>query len=330
MNWRNKNVLVAGGAGMIGSHMARRLVKEGANVTVVDDLSSGSPQNIKDIRKDIKFYVYDLRDASVCKTVCDNKFAVFVFAANMGGIGWLENHHYDIGRDNILINANLLDACRINSVDHVYESSSACCYNISLQDTDKEIRLSEGMAWPALPNEIYGLEKLYMEELALSYIKDCGMNIKIGRHHNVYDGCFTSFCRDKSKAPCGLILKAIEHPETPFTIWGDGSQIRSFLYVDDCIEMVLRLMDTNYNKPINIGTEQGVRISYLAELAIKASGKNIEPKYDLSKPQGVKSRNSDNTLFREIVGYEPKVTLEEGIPMVYSWAIENYKLLEGI
>jgi nucleoside-diphosphate-sugar epimerase len=330
MNWNSKNVLVAGGAGMIGSHVARRLLKEGANVTVVDDLSSGSVQNIKDIREDINFLRYDLRDSAICRAVCAGKFAVFNYAANMGGIGWLEKHHYDIGRDNILINTNILEACRIRSVDHVYESSSACCYNVSLQDTDKEVRLSEDMAWPALPNEIYGLEKLYMEELALAYIKDCGMSIKIGRHHNVYDACYSSFHREKSKAPCGLVLKAIEHPEKPFTIWGNGSQIRSFLYIDDCVEMVLRLMDTNYNKPVNIGTEQGVTINYLAGLAIKASGKKIEPNYDLTKPTGVKSRNSDNTLFRKIVGYEPKVTLEEGIPKVFQWAQEHYSELEGI
>jgi nucleoside-diphosphate-sugar epimerase len=330
MDWKSKNVLVAGGAGMIGSHVARRLVKEGANVTVADDLSSGSKQNISDIEKEIIFYQYDLRDPNVCRAVCEGKFVVFVFCANMGGIGWLATIHADIARDNVLMNTNLLEACRVRQVPQVYISSSACCYNTDLQTSSWAMKLSERMAWPALPNEIYGLEKLFAEELALAYTQDYGMNIKIGRHHNVYDGCFTSFDRKKSKAPCALVLKAIEHPNPEFAIWGDGEQTRSFLYIDDCVEMILRLMQTDYNKPINIGTEQGVTINYLADLAIKASGKRIKPIYDLTKPQGVRGRNSDNTLFREVVGYDPKVTLEEGIPKVYEWAVKNYDKLEGI
>jgi len=330
MNWKSKNVLVAGGAGMIGSHIARRLVKEGAHVTVVDDLSSGSRQNIADIEKEMIFYQYDLRDPNVCRVVCEGKFAVFVFAANMGGILAISTIHADIARDNALININMLEGCRVRQVPHIYLASSACVYPGFLQTSSWSMKLKESMAIPSEPNEAYGWEKLFSEQLALAYIEDYGMNIKIGRQHNVYGQAVTAFDNLRGKAPCHMIRKAIQHPNPEFVIWGDGEQTRSFLYIDDCVEMVLRLMQTDYNKPINIGTEQGVTINYLADLAIKASGKAIKPIYDLSKPQGVRGRNSDNALFREVVGYEPQVTLEDGIPKVYEWAAQNYDKLEGI
>lgn len=330
MNWRSKNVLVAGGAGMIGSHVARRLVKEGANVTIVDDLSSGSPQNFKDIRKEIKFYDYDLRDANVCRAACEGKFAVFMLAANMGGVGFITKYHAVVAHDNALINLNLVDAAHKRNVPHYFYSGSACAYPIFLQTSDWSMKLKESMAIPSEPNEVYGWEKLFTEQVCLGYIEDYGMNIKIARFHNVYGSAYNAFSYDRSKAPCAMILKAIKHPDPPFIIWGNGLQTRSFLYIDDCVEMVLRLMDTDYRKPINIGTEQGVTINYLAELAIKASGKKIEPLYDLTKPVGVRGRNSCNALFREIVGYEPMVTLEEGIPKVFSWTQEHYSELEGI
>jgi nucleoside-diphosphate-sugar epimerase len=182
------------------------------------------------------------------------------------------------------------------------------------------VPLKESDATPADPDQFYGWEKLATEKMCEAYQKDYGMNIRMARFHNVYGEVYTAFDKDKGKAPCHIIMKALRYPEQEFVIWGDGKQTRSFLYIDDCIAGVLKLMESNYLKPVNIGSDRLVTIDELAQIVIRLSGKNITIKHDLSKPQGVRGRNADITLVRKEVGWEPKISLEEGMRRTYEWA----------
>jgi len=318
--WYNKRILVAGGAGLIGSHIARTLLNKGAKVTIADNLSSGSTKNIEDIKNKVLFVSVDLRKESECKKLTRGKDYVFQFAANMGGIGYITAVGADIMRDNILINTNMLQAALENKVEGYFYSSSACVYPEYRQKDVSVMPLKESDAIPADPDQFYGWEKLITEKLCEAYQKDYSMNIRVARFHNVFGEVYTAFDKEKGKAPCHIILKALRYPEQDFIIWGDGKQTRSFLYIDDCVEGVLKLMESNYLKPVNIGSDRLVTIDQLAQIVIKISGKNITIKHDLSKPQGVRGRNADITLVRKEVGWEPKVSLEEGLRRTYEWA----------
>jgi nucleoside-diphosphate-sugar epimerase len=330
INWAGKRVLVAGGAGLIGSHLARTLVNKGSEVSVADNLSSGSLKNIEDIKNRVKFVSADLRKENNCKKLTKDKDYVFQLAANMGGIGYITAVGADIMRDNILINTNMLHAAFENKVGGYFYSSSACVYPEYKQKDAAVTPLKEADAIPAEPDQFYGWEKLVTEKLCEAYQKDYGMNIRVARFHNVYGEVFTAFDKDKGKAPCHIIMKALRYPEQEFVIWGDGKQTRSFLYIDDCIEGVLKLMESNYLKPVNIGSDRLVTIDELAQIVIKISGKDITIKHDLSKPQGVRGRNADITLVRKEVGWEPKVSLEEGMKRTYEWAQQRLAKLENI
>jgi nucleoside-diphosphate-sugar epimerase len=318
--WYNKRILVAGGAGLIGSHIARTLLNKGAKVTIADNLSSGSTKNIEDIKNKVLFVSVDLRKESECKKLTRGKDYVFQFAANMGGIGYITAIGADIMRDNILINTNMLQAALENKVEGYFYSSSACVYPEYRQKDASVMPLKESDAIPADPDQFYGWEKLITEKLCEAYQKDYSMNIRVARFHNVFGEVYTAFDKEKGKAPCHIILKALRYPEQDFIIWGDGKQTRSFLYIDDCVEGVLKLMESNYLKPVNIGSDRLVTIDQLAQIVIKISGKNITIKHDLSKPQGVRGRNADIALVRKEVGWEPKVSLEEGLRRTYEWA----------
>src|SRR4030043_1470140 len=330
INWAGKRVLVAGGAGLIGSHLARTLVNKGAKVSVADNLSSGSLKNIEDIKNKMKFVSSDLRKENNCAKLTKGRDYVFQLAANMGGIGYITAVGADIMHDNILINTNMLQASFENKVKGYFYSSSACVYPEYRQKDAAVTPLKESDAIPADPDQFYGWEKLITEKLCEAYQKDYGMNIRMARFHNVYGEVYTAFDKDKGKAPCHIILKALRYPEQEFIIWGDGKQTRSFLYIDDCIEGVLKLMESNYLKPVNIGSDRLVTIDELAQIVINISRKNITGKHDTSTPQGVRGRNADITLVRREGGGEPKISLEEGMRRTYEWAQQRLAKLENI
>jgi GDP-D-mannose 3',5'-epimerase len=330
MDWNNSKVLVAGGAGLIGSHMARTLLGKGARVRVADDLSSGSLNNIKDIKNKIDFHVEDLREKKNCLKLTKGIDYVFQFAANMGGIGYITSIGADIMRDSVLINLNMLQSSHENKVKEYFYSSSACVYPEYLQKDSQVVPLKEADAFPADPDQFYGWEKVFTEKLCEAYRTDYGMNIRVARFHNIYGEVYTAFDKQKGKAPCHLIMKAIQYPEQDYVIWGDGKQTRSFLYIDDCIEGVLKLMESDYTGAINIGSDRMVTIDELAEITIKISGKKIETKHDLSKPQGVRGRNADLTLVKKVLNWEPRVSLEEGMKRTYEWAQGRFAELENI
>ena len=320
ITWDKKRVLVAGGAGLIGSHLARTLVNKGAKVCVADNLSSGSLKNIEDIKNKVEFVSADLRKEANCVRLTRGMDFIFQVAANMGGIGYITAVGADIMRDNILINVNMLQASFENKVKEYFYSSSACVYPEYRQKDADVTPLKESDATPADPDQFYGWEKLATEKMCEAYQKDYGMNIRMARFHNVYGEVYTAFDKDKGKAPCHIIMKALRYPGEEFVIWGDGKQTRSFLYIDDCVEGVLKLMESNYPKPVNIGSDRLVTIDELARIVIDISGKKIIVKHDLSKPQGVRGRNADIALVKKEVGWEPKVSLEEGLRRTYDWA----------
>lgn len=315
--------LVTGGAGFIGSHLARKLLLLGNRVIVADNLSSGKRQNIADMvyRADFKFLAEDLRVWSNFQDAAENVDAIFHLAANMGGIEWISNIGAEIMHDNLLMNINFLEACRKYDVEHALYSSSACIYPAYKQSSAEVVPLKESDAVPAEPDQFYGWEKLATEKMCEAYNKDYGLKVRVLRYHNIF-GPYSSY-GVKGKAPMMLIYKAINHPNPPFEIWGDGLQTRSFCYIDDAIEGTLLRMRSDYLEPLNIGSDRLVTINELARIVIAVSGKDITPLYDLEKPQGVRGRNADLTLAKETLGWEPKITLEEGIKRTYEWLLRE-------
>lgn len=315
--------LVTGGAGFIGSHLARKLVLLGNRVIVADNLSSGKRKNIADMvyRADFKFLAEDLRVWSNFQDAAENVDAIFHLAANMGGIEWISNIGAEIMHDNLLMNINFLEACRKYDVEHALYSSSACIYPAYKQSSAEVVPLKESDAVPAEPDQFYGWEKLATEKMCEAYNKDYGLKVRVLRYHNIF-GPYSSY-GVKGKAPMMLIYKAINHPNPPFEIWGDGLQTRSFCYIDDAIEGTLLRMRSDYLEPLNIGSDRLVTINELARMIIAVSGKDITPLYDLEKPQGVRGRNADLTLAKETLGWEPKITLEEGIKRTYEWLLRE-------
>lgn len=324
--------LITGGAGFIGSHLSRRLVWDGEEVVAVDNFLAGTIKNVRDLLdlQNFKFIEGDLRDEKLCIEVSKGVDCIWAIAANMGGIKMITDVAADIVRDNIRLNINALEACRINKVPKYFYSSSACIYPDYLQKDVEVMPLKEGDAYPASPDQFYGWEKIFAEKCVEAYQKDYGLNVRIARFHNIFGMAYNAFDDQRGKAPAHMIIKAIKHPNPPFAIWGDGQQTRSFLYIDDCVDGILRLIDSDYDKPINIGSDRLINMTDLAKMAVDLAGKKVEFEYDLSKPQGVRGRNADLNLVEKVLGWRPKFTLEEGMRRTYEWAVENYDGLEGV
>lgn len=310
-----ERILVTGGGGFIGSHVARYLYSQGNFVRVVD----------------IKFDDYfeeryyserlglDLRVWENCLIATKGIDKVYNFAANMGGIGFITAVGAEVMHDNVLINTCMLEAARQNKVKRLLFSSSACVYP-TYKQTDPNVKgLREEDAIPADPDNFYGWEKLYTEKMCEAHQRDYGMDIRVLRYHNIY-GPEGTYKGGREKSPAALCRKVAEasNPGT-ITIWGDGKQTRSYCYIDDCVKGTVLLMESDYDKPINIGSERLVTIDQLVDMIVKISGKTITKTYDLSAHQGVRGRNADITLARKVLGWEPKVSLEEGLAKTYKW-----------
>ena len=308
-------ILITGGGGFIGSHMSRYLLHQRNFVRIVD---INFPDYIKE-----KYYTekleLDLRIYENCIAATKGIDKVYNLAANMGGIGFITTVGAEVMHDNVLINAHMLEASRKNRVKRFLFSSSACAYP-TFRQTDPEVKgLKEEDAYPADPDNFYGWEKLYTEKMCEAYQRDYGMDIRIVRYHNVY-GPEGTYKGGREKSPAALCRKVAEarNPGT-ITIWGDGKQTRSYCYVDDAVRGTVMLMESEWNKPINIGSERLITIDELADIIAKISGKKLVKKYDLSAPQGVRGRNADITLARKVLGWEPEVSLEEGLTRTYKW-----------
>ena len=266
-----------------------------------------------------QFQLLDLRLWEDCRKATFNVDQVYNLAADMGGIGYITANHADISRNNILINTHMLEASRQNGAQRFLFSSSACVYPQFKQNHADVTPLKESDAVPADPEPGYGWEKLFAEELCRYYKKDYGLATRIVRFHNVY-GPLGTYEGGKEKAPAAISRKvALANDGGDIEVWGDGEQTRSFMYIDDCVEGLVRLMASDYAEPLNLGTDRLVTINQLIDLVSDVAGKRLKKRHDPSKPQGVRGRNSDNTLLNSVLGWQPAISLEQGLKTTYRW-----------
>jgi nucleoside-diphosphate-sugar epimerase len=342
-----KTILILGGGGFIGGHLAKRLKSEGNYIRIVD-LKRHEYFDEKDICDE--FIIGDLTDARV---VNKNMFApnqtsmldkensfdeVYQLSADMGGAGYIFTGQNDanVMHNSSLINLNVSHASVKYGVKKIFYSSSACIYPEHNQLDPNNPNCEESSVYPANPDSEYGWEKLFSERVYMAFSRNYGLNVRIARFHNIF-GTEGTWKGGKEKSPSAICRKVAEETDGgEIEIWGDGSQTRSFLYVDECVEAVLRLMDSNYDKPINIGSEEMVTINQLAEMVVKMSGKNLKikniygeeflQKYGFKCPLGVKGRNSDNRLYKENIGWVVSEPLEVGMNKLYGWISQKVNL----
>lgn len=314
-------VLVTGAGGFIGSHLVTALKKKGYWVRGADiKAPEFSPSDADE------FQLLDLRRKDNCLLATAGVDEVYALAADMGGMGFISAHHAQILYNNSLINLHTLDAARENGVTRYLYTSSACIYPEHLQEDANVTPLKEADAYPAYPQDAYGWEKLISERLCGHYRDDYGIETRTVRFHNIF-GELGTWDGGREKVPAALCRKVAVAKLTGVSeieIWGDGEQTRSFCYIDDCVEGIYRLMRSDHSEPLNLGQDRMVSINELAEIIAKIAGIDITRKH-VDGPQGVRGRNSDNTLLRETLGWEPQISLEDGLRITYKWIEEQVR-----
>jgi GDP-D-mannose 3',5'-epimerase len=324
-----KKAVVMGGGGFIGGHLSKRLQQEGYKVRIADIKRH---EYFEEDQICHEYIVADLRDPAAVALVIDDKTdVVFQLAADMGGAGYIFTGLNDanVMHNSAMINLNVAKECVQKKVGKVFYSSSACMYPEHNQLDPENPNCEESSAYPANPDSEYGWEKLFSERLYLAFNRNFNLDVRVARFHNIF-GPQGTWTGGKEKAPAAMLRKAAEaENDGEIEVWGDGLQTRSFLYVDECVEAVLRLMDSKFLGPVNIGSEEMVTINQLAEMAIEISGKSLSvkniqgqdfmDKYGFACPTGVRGRNSDNRLFRSKVGWEVSKPLREGMDKTYEW-----------
>lgn len=317
-----KRVLVCGAGGFIGSHLVARLKGEGHWVRVVDLKRPEFSESAAD-----DFIVGDLRDPHVVDAAIDRRFdEIYQLAADMGGAGFVFSgeNDADIMHNSALINLNVLDACHRRGVGRIFYSSSACMYPEHNQlDPDNPI-CSEDSAYPANPDSEYGWEKLFSERLYLAFARNHGIEVRVARYHNIF-GPEGTWRGGREKAPAAICRKVAEAEDgSHIEIWGEGTQTRSFLYIDECVEGTIRLTRSDFQGPVNIGSDEMVTINGLARLVIQISGKDLKLRH-IKGPLGVRGRNSDNRLIEARLGWKPTRPLKEGLTKTYAWVSEQLR-----
>ncbi len=311
-----KKALVCGAGGFIGSHMVKRLKKEGWWVRGVD---LKYPEFTATEADD--FVIGDLREQAVCRDLVNEGLdAIFQFAADMGGAGFVftGENDADILHNSAMINLNIVELSQKRHVKKIFYSSSACMYPEHNQLDPDNPNCREDSAYPADPDSEYGWEKLFSERLYLAFLRNYGLDVRIARYHNIF-GPEGSWNNGREKAPAAVCRKVAETPEGgEIEIWGDGRQTRSFLYIDECIDATLRLVDSDFTGPVNIGSEEMVSIDELVRLVMRIAGKKLDIKH-VPGPIGVRGRNSDNTLFFQKMGWKPSQRLSQGLEHTYRW-----------
>jgi GDP-D-mannose 3',5'-epimerase len=305
---------VAGAGGFIGHHLVRYLKANGYWVRGVD---IKAPE-FEDTEAD-DFALLDLREWQNCLSATSDVGEVYQLAADMGGIGYITAFHADVARNNVLINAHMLEASRQNAVGRYFFSSSACIYPLYRQSDADVTPLKEEDAFPAEPEEGYGWEKLYAEKLCQYYLEEGKVQTRVARFHNVY-GPLGTYDGGREKAPAAISRKVASLKDGgEIEVWGDGAQTRSYMFVDDCVEGIHRIARSDRGEPLNLGTDELISVDRLVDLICGIAGKTLRKKHDVSKPQGVRGRNSDNSRLRETLGWEPNTPLEAGLRRTYEW-----------
>jgi nucleoside-diphosphate-sugar epimerase len=309
-----KRVCVTGAGGFIGHHLVTFLKQNGYWVRGVD---LKYPE-YTDVDAD-EFEILDLRRWDAALQAVRGVDEVYALAADMGGMGYISTHHAEILHNNALINLNTIEAARIHGVNRYLYSSSACIYPEFLQTEADVVPLKESDAYPAQPQDAYGWEKLFTELLCRYYADEYAMQTRIVRFHNIY-GPFGTYDGGREKAPAAMCRKvALADDGGTIEIWGDGEQTRSFCYIDDCVEGIYRIMQSDYPQPLNLGTDEMVSIKQLVDLVVETAGKQDVSLRHVAGPQGVRGRNSDNSLLREVLGWEPSTSLRDGLDLTYRW-----------
>jgi nucleoside-diphosphate-sugar epimerase len=317
MNLKGETAVVCGAGGFIGGYLVRALLDAGVAVRAVDIKPLDEWYQIAPAAESL---VLDLKDRANCFAAVKDVSLVYQLAADMGGMGFIENNKA-LCMLSVLINTHMLLAAQQSGVKRFFYSSSACVYNGEKQTNPDVVALKESDAYPALPEDGYGWEKLFSERMCRHFEEDYGLVSRVARFHNVY-GPLGTWKGGREKAPAAICRKVIEAKlsgKHEIDIWGDGHQTRSFMYIDDCIEGVNRIFASDIDEPINLGSSELVTINQLVDIAEDIGGIRLHRSYDLNAPKGVNGRNSDNTLILERLSWEPSIRLRDGLEKTYRW-----------
>jgi len=319
---KDDKIVVCGAGGFIGGHLVADLRRQGyANLRAIDI----KPQTQWFQRfPDVENLVLDLREKANCYQALQGATFVYNFAADMGGMGFIENNK-GLCMLSVLINTHLLMAARDLGIERFFFSSSACVYNADKQKSPDVVPLKEEDAYPAMPEDGYGWEKLFSERMCRHFREDFGLQTRVARFHNVY-GPHGTYDGGREKAPAAICRKVIQAKlsgKHEIEVWGDGTRTRSFMYIDDCLKGVQMIMESDILEPINLGSSELVTINQLIDIVEDIAGIKVKRNYDLTKPQGVNGRNSDNTKIKQYLGWEPSIPLRVGLEKTYAWIYDQ-------
>jgi GDP-D-mannose 3',5'-epimerase len=318
MQLTNKKIVVCGAGGFIGGHLVEKLTQQGLNVVRAVDVKPGSEWYQK--TSSVENLSLNLKEVESCRQAVKGVDLVFNLAADMGGMGFIENNKA-LCMLSVLINTNLLLESREAGVERFFFSSSACVYNGDKQKNAQVVPLKEEDAYPALPEDGYGWEKLFSERMCRHFEEDFGLQCRVARYHNVY-GPLGTYDGGREKAPAAMCRKVIEAKMSgkhEIEIWGDGNQTRSFMYIDDCTKGTQMFMESEIHEPLNLGSSELVTINQLVDIVEEIAGIKLKRKYKLDAPKGVNGRNSDNTKIKQYLGWEPSIKLKDGMAKTYEW-----------
>ena len=318
-------ILVTGAGGFIGGHLVGTLAKQGHQIIAVDKKAMSEWHQIH-TSVNVHSAVSDMSKETSCLSISKGVDQIYNLSADMGGIGFIENNKAECMLS-VLINTHLLMAAKENGVKNFLFTSSACVYNGSKQDSSDVTALKESDAYPADAEDGYGWEKLFSERMCRHFMEDYKISTHVARYHNVY-GPHGTYFGGREKAPAAIARKVAEAKlsgKNEIVIWGDGEQTRSFMYVDDCVRGTIGLMNSSMHDPVNIGSAELVTINQLVDIAEDIAGIKVKRIYDTSAPQGVRGRNSDNTLFRSVFDWEPSISLRTGMESTYAWIYDKMK-----
>jgi len=325
MKQYGEKAVVCGAGGFIGGHLVKSLIEQGVDVVRAVDIKP--LHEWYQVTDGVENLALDLKDKDNCLTAADGVTAVYQLAADMGGMGFIENNKA-LCMLSVLTNTHMLMAARDKGVERFFYSSSACVYNGDKQTSPDVVALKEEDAYPALPEDGYGWEKLFSERMCRHFEEDYGLQCRVARYHNVY-GPNGTWEGGREKAPaamCRKILEAKHSGKHEIEIWGDGHQTRSFMYIDDCVKGTQLIYESDIHEPLNLGSSELVSINQLVDIVEDIAGIKLKRRYNLGAPKGVNGRNSDNTLILEKLGWEPSIKLREGMARTYAW-IESEMLM---